>query len=139
IDNSSFTIDGGQLKTAAAFNFETKNSYSIRVRSTDQGGLFFDKELIINVTNVNEAPTDLTLSATTIAENQAIGTVVGNLSTTDPDTGNTFTYSLVTGTGSIDNSSFTIDGGQLKTAAAFNFETKNSYSIRVRSTDQGGL
>ncbi|EFA69516.1 cadherin domain-containing protein [Cylindrospermopsis raciborskii] len=139
IDNSSFTIVGNQLRTAAAFNFETKNSYSIRVRSTDQGGLFFDKELIINVTNVNEAPTDLTLSATTIAENQAIGTVVGNLSTTDPDTGNTFTYSLVTGTGSIDNSSFTIDGGQLKTAAAFNFETKNSYSIRVRSTDQGGL
>ncbi|WP_235528909.1 cadherin domain-containing protein, partial [Cylindrospermopsis sp. CR12] len=139
IDNSSFTIDGGQLKTAAAFNFETKNSYSIRVRSTDQGGLFFDKELTINVTNVNETPTDLTLSATSIAENQAIGTVVGNFSTTDPDTGNTFTYSLVTGTGSIDNSSFTIDGGQLKTAAAFNFETKNSYSIRVRSTDQGGL
>ncbi|WP_435183499.1 cadherin domain-containing protein [Cylindrospermopsis raciborskii G7] len=139
IDNSSFTIDGGQLKTAAAFNFETKNSYSIRVRSTDQGGLSFEKQLTINVTNVNETPTDLTLSATSIAENQAIGTVVGNFSTTDPDTGNTFTYSLVTGTGSIDNSSFTIDGGQLKTAAAFNFETKNSYSIRVRSTDQGGL
>ncbi|PNK01760.1 hypothetical protein CEP10_18405, partial [Cylindrospermopsis raciborskii S07] len=133
------TIDGGQLKTAAAFNFETKNSYSIRVRSTDQGGLFFDKELIINVTNVNETPTDLTLSATSIAENQAIGTVVGNFSTTDPDAGNTFTYSLVTGTGSIDNSSFTIVGNQLRTAAAFDFETKNSYSIRVRSTDQGGL
>ncbi|QNP29942.1 cadherin domain-containing protein [Cylindrospermopsis curvispora] len=138
-DNSFFTIDGGQLKTAAAFDFENKNSYSIRVRSTDQGGQFFEKQLTINVTNINEAPTDLTLSATTIAENQAIGTVVGNLSTTDPDAGNTFTYSLVTGTGSIDNSSFTIDGGQLKTAAAFDFETKNTYNIRVRSTDQGGL
>ncbi|WP_240867400.1 cadherin domain-containing protein, partial [Cylindrospermopsis raciborskii] len=112
--------------------------YNLQIQVTD-GNNPVTQDLIINVTNVNETPTDLTLSATTIAENQAIGTVVGNLSTTDPDAGNTFTYSLVTGADATDNSFFTIDGGQLKTAAAFNFETKNSYSIRVRSTDQGGL
>ena len=87
----------------------------------------------------NQAPTNLTLSTSTIAENQVIGTVVGNLTTTDPDTGDTFTYSLVTGIGATDNSVFTISNNQLKTKAVFDFEAKNSYSIRVRTTDQGGL
>jgi ELWxxDGT repeat protein len=88
--------------------------------------------------SLNAAPTDIALSATSIAENQASGTAVGNFSTTDPDTGDTFTYTLVSGTGSTDNASFTIEGDSLKTTASFNFETKSSYSIRVRSTDQGG-
>jgi ELWxxDGT repeat protein len=138
-DNASFTIVGGQLRTAASFNFEAKSSYSIRVRSTDQGSLSTEKVFTIAVTNVNETPTDITLSATSIAENLASGTAVGTLSTTDPDASNTFTYTLVTGTGSTDNASFTIVGGQLRTAASFNFEAKSSYSIRVRSTDQGSL
>ncbi|WP_196803242.1 cadherin domain-containing protein, partial [Dolichospermum circinale] len=94
---------------------------------------------IIDVSNVNETPTNLTLSNSTVAENQIIGTVVGNLSTTDPDTGDTFTYSLVSGIGATDNSFFTITNNQLKTNAVFDYQTKNSYSIRVKTTDQGGL
>ena len=88
----------------------------------------------------NQAPTDLSLSATTINENVAINTVVGNFSSTDPDTGNTFTYSLVSGTGSTDNASFSIiNGNQLSINASPDYETKSSYSVRVRTTDQGGL
>ena len=88
---------------------------------------------------INQAPTNLTLSNSNIAENQAINTVVGNFTTTDPDTANTFTYSLVTGTGATDNSVFTISNNQLTTNSVFDYETKNSYSVRVRTTDQGGL
>ena len=138
-DNTLFTITGNQLKANAAFDFETKNSYTVRVRTTDQGGLFFDKQLTIGVSNANEIPTNITLSNNAVTENQAIGTIVGNLTTTDPDTANTFTYSLVTGTGATDNTLFTITGNQLKANAAFDFETKNSYTVRVRTTDQGGL
>ncbi|MFN7803055.1 MAG: ELWxxDGT repeat protein, partial [Planctomycetaceae bacterium] len=138
-DNGSFTIDGGTLKTAASFDFENQRSYSILVRTTDQGGLSFEKHVTITVNNVNETPTNITLSATAIAENEAIGTAVGSLSTTDPDAANTFTYTLVSATGSTDNGSFTIDGGTLKTNAVFDFETKNNYAIRLRTTDQGGL
>jgi Ca2+-binding RTX toxin-like protein len=100
-----------------------------------------DKGLqIIDVSEfINKAPTNLTLSTSTIAENQIIGTVVGNLTTTDPDTANTFTYSLVTGNGATDNSLFTITNNQLKTNFVFDFEAKNSYSIRVKTTDQWGL
>ena len=53
--------------------------------------------------------------------------------------GNTFSYSLVTGIGSTDNSLFTIDGNQLKVNGLLDYETKNNYSIRVKTTDQGGL
>ncbi|MDB9486502.1 cadherin domain-containing protein, partial [Dolichospermum circinale CS-537/01] len=95
---------------------------------------------IIDVSEfTNKAPTNLTLSTSTITENQVSGTVIGNLTTTDPDTANTFTYSLVTGEGATDNSLFTITNNQLKTNVVFDFEAKNSYSIRVKTTDQGGL
>ncbi len=137
-DNGSFNISGGNLRTTAIFNYENRNIYSIRVRSTDQGSLYFDKQFTITVTNINEAPTDIGLSASTIAENMAINTTVGTLTTSDPDAGNTFTYSLVNGIGSADNTSFHIDGSNLLTLASFNYEVKNSYAIRLRSTDQGG-
>ena len=140
-DNSSFTIVGNALQTAAIFNYEVKNSYSIRVQTTDNLGATFQKVFTITVTNVNEAPTDIILSASSVPENQPIGTVVGTFATTDPDVGDvTFTYTLVAGTGSTDNSSFTIVGSQLQTAAVFNYEVKSSYSIRVQTSDgHGGI
>ena len=87
----------------------------------------------------NQAPTNLALSATTVDENVPVNTVIGTFSTTDPDTGNSFTYSLVTGTGDTDNTAFSIVGNQLQINNSPDFETKNSYSIRVKTTDQGGL
>ena len=138
-DNAAFAIVGSTLKTNASFNFEAKSSYSVRVRTTDAGGLFAEKAFTITVTDVNETPTDIALSAPTVAENAPSGTTVGTLSTMDADAGDTFTYTLVSGTGSADNGSFAIDGGTLKTAASFNYEAKNSYSVRVRTTDAGGI
>ncbi len=143
-DNTAFSIVGNQLQINNSPDFETKNSYSIRVKTTDQGGLSFEKTLTITVNDVNEnpsnqAPTDLALSATTVNENVAPNTVIGTFSSTDPDSGNSFTYSLVTGTGDTDNSAFSIVGNQLQINNSPDFETKNSYSIRVKTTDQGGL
>jgi hypothetical protein len=93
------------------------------------------KAFTISITDVNEAPTDITLSNSTIAENQPINTVVGSFSTTDPDAGETFNYSLVSGTGDTDNGSFNISGTQLRSSEVFDVETKSSYSIRVRTSD----
>ncbi|MBH8577322.1 DUF11 domain-containing protein [Nostocaceae cyanobacterium CENA369] len=87
----------------------------------------------------NNAPTAITLNATSVNENVPANTVVGTFSTTDPDTGNTFTYSLVSGTGDTDNATFAIDNNSLEIKASPDYETKSSYSIRVRSTDNGGL
>ena len=106
-DNTSFTILGNQLKTAAVFDFETRSSYSIKVRTTDSTANFFDKTLTVTVTNVNEAPTDILLDNTTVAENQGPGTLVGTLSTADPDAPDSHVYSLVDTATFPDNASFT--------------------------------
>jgi len=82
---------------------------------------------------VNHAPTDIALSNASVAENKPAGTTVGTVSATDPDPGDSFTFTIVSGVG--DYASFTIAGNVLKTAAMFDFETKSSYSIRVRVRD----
>jgi uncharacterized delta-60 repeat protein len=82
---------------------------------------------------------ELALSNASVAENQPVGAVVGSFSCTAPNPDETFTYTLVSGTGDDDNAAFTIDAaGRLLTAAIFDFEAESSYSVRVRSTNQGG-
>ena len=84
----------------------------------------------------NVAPADLALSGNSIPENLLAGTLVGSLSTSDLNLGDTFDYAFA---GGPDDAEFTISGDQLLTAARFDFETKSSYSVQVRSTDAGGL
>ena len=85
----------------------------------------------------NVAPIDITLSNTTLAENNAANATIGALTATDADAGDTHTFTLVAGAGSTDNAAFTITGGALKINAAADFEAKSSYAIRVRATDSG--
>ena len=91
------------------------------------------------VMRLNNAPTDLDLSTNSVSEEQAIGTVVGTLSSSDPDRYESCTYRLVFGPGDDDNFSFGILGDQLKTTEVFDYETKSVYRIRVRVIDAGGL
>jgi hypothetical protein len=86
----------------------------------------------------NHAPRDLTLSRASVAENEPVATTVGTLTTTDPDAGDSHSYSLVAGAGSTDNGSFTLAGAALRTNAVFDFEAKSSYSVRIRVTDSTG-
>ncbi len=139
IDNGLFAINSGQLQNIAAFDYESHNSYSVRVRSTDNGGLSFEKIINISINDVNEMPSQLILSGDSIAENQASGSTIGSLSSTDPDFGDTHSYTLVSGTGDVDNAAFAISSGNLTSTLSFDYETKAQYSIRVRSSDAGGL
>ena len=91
---------GTSLRTNAVFDFEAKSSYSIRVRATDTGALTFEEVFTITVTNVNEAPTDIALTSSHRGREPGRGHDGRHASTTDPDAGDTFTYSLVAGTGS---------------------------------------
>lgn len=134
-DAASFKIVNDELQNAVVFNFESKTSYSITITSTDRGGLTFTKNFTVNITNVNEAPTAIQLSGTSIAENSLASTLIGNLTTTDPDAGDNHTYTL----GGADAASFKIMNARLENAAAFDFETKSSYSITITTTDAGGL
>jgi VCBS repeat-containing protein len=138
-----FVIDGNQIKVAdgTLLDFESNTNHTIQVRVTDSAGNTFVKNFVINVgdvdeTNPGQSPTDITLTDNTLDENSPAGTVVGDLSTTDPDAGDTHTYTLVDDAGG----TFVIDGDQIKVAdgAVLDFETNPSYSVTVRVTDAAG-
>lgn len=138
-DNASFAIVDGALETAAMFDFESQNTLSVRVRSTDAEGATVEEVVSITVGDVNEVPSDLSVDNASIAENAATGTEIGSLSSVDVDAGDTHTYSLVSGTGDDDNTSFDIVDGKLVSNASFDFETKPTYSVRVQTADADGL
>jgi hypothetical protein len=139
-DNFSFSLTtGGTLTTQAVFNFENQSGYTINVKVTDSVNQTYTALLSVPVTNVNEQPTQFSLSSSSISENVATGTTIGTLSTTDPDAGNTFTYELRDVSETPDNEHFYLDGAVLKSKSIFNYETKNSYVVGIKTTDQGGL
>jgi hypothetical protein len=133
-DNSSFQIFGSQLKTNAVLNYEVWPTRSIRIRATDGGSAYTEQAFTINITNVNETPTNILLSSSDITEQNAVGATVGTLSTVDPD-GGTFTYTIISG----DTSDFSISGSELLASSVFSYDTKKLYSVTIRSTDSGGL
>ncbi|MBN2411639.1 T9SS type A sorting domain-containing protein [candidate division KSB1 bacterium] len=91
----------------------------------------------LNYTVENGAPTALALSKTTIDDGDPSGTVVGTFSTTDAEDSGGHTYTFASG--GADNASFSINGNELKTAFIADYDTKNSYAIKIRTTDSGGL
>lgn len=139
LDNEDFFLSGRNLHVQRRIDFEAKPTRSIRVRFTDEAGQVSEQSILIAVRDVNERPTAIALSGGMINENNAVGDLVGSLSTVDPDANNTHAYSLVTGPGSFDNAAFRLVGGELRAAQSYNFEMRRTYLVRVRSTDQGGL
>jgi hypothetical protein len=85
----------------------------------------------------NSAPADIALSAAAVAENAGANAVVGALSVTDANAGQVHSLMLVAGAGDADNAAFNLNGNQLRLSASADFETKNSYSLRLRATDNG--
>ena len=138
-DNSAFRITGSEFQTNTALDFETKKTYSARLRVTDGYGRFDEKSLSININDVNETPSALAINKSNLYESNTINEIVGVLSTIDQDAGDSHTYSLVSGVGSTDNAAFNVSGNQIRASQVYSFSTKNSYSIRVRATDKGGL
>ncbi|MFC2111985.1 right-handed parallel beta-helix repeat-containing protein [Bacteroidota bacterium] len=83
-------------------------------------------------------PDTITISNNSILEESLPGTMIGKLLTEDPDTADSHIYQFISGEGDDDNISFTLMGDLLLASESFDFETKNQYSIRIRSTDKEG-
>ena len=85
------------------------------------------------------APSIVDLSADTVYENAANGTVVGTVAATDSDAGDSLTYALLDDAGgrfAIDPSTgeITVADGSL-----LDYETAEQHSVVVQVTDAGGL
>ncbi len=145
-DSFNFNTETRQLTTkqGVVYDYEmpvdanTDNDYEVTVTATDNLAPPATIEVTITVTPVNE-PAAFSDTATTrsVPENTGPDTNIGTpVTATDPDTGDTLTYSL----GGPDVSSFDIDAtnGQLltKQAVVYDYEaTKNSYEVVVLATD----
>jgi hypothetical protein len=107
--------------------------------ATANGGKFLnatDNEALVEalfniIEEVDNLPTDIALTSAAIAEDAAIGEVVGTLSTSDADSEDTFVYSLITNPGDL----FAIDGSNLVVAAALDYETATAHNITIRVKD----
>lgn len=84
----------------------------------------------------NEAPVGLVISPTGTTTIAASGDLVGYFRTSDA-IGGAMTYSLVSGTGDTDNANFSITGSGLYVQESP--LTAGDESVRVRTTDSGGL
>jgi hypothetical protein len=136
-DNNLFTINGEELSLNVSPDFESQDSYSIRVETEDSGGETFEEAFTISVNDLNETPTDLGITNLKVTENATANTLIGNLSTVDEDGVDSHTYSLVDDA----EGRFTVNNGGLWVAAdnVLDYETATTHQITVRTTDSGNL
>ena len=143
-DLDSFDIDSasGQIQTkpGVTYDHESKSSYSVTVKADDNNGGTATIDVTITVTDVNEPPEFDSAAATReVPENtEAGGNIGAPVTATDPDTGDTLTYTLE----GADLDSFDIDSasGQIQTKprVTYDHESKSSYSVTVKADDNNG-
>ena len=136
--NSLFQVVGNSLRTNSTFDSSVTPILYIRLSVTDLGGIVYESALEISCVDFNTPPTDIVLNPDSILENEAVGTLVGDLSAIDINAGDSHTFELVSGAGDEGNGQFSIVGTQLFSNAEFDYEIQHLYSIRVKSTDSKG-
>lgn len=158
-DTSSVTVSmpAGSNLTALTATYTTSPNATVSVNSVQQiSGVsvndftsvvnyhvvaadgWAQKDYYVYVSVANGIPSDISLSANTINETSSLNSLVAALSTVDVDVNDTHTYTLVSGAGDTDNSSFTINGSNLLLNTTLNYESKSSYSIRIKTHDIAG-
>ncbi len=127
------------VSNSSALNFEVVTSFGLTVRAQDngQGNLYSQATITVNVTNVNENPV-ISNQTFSIAENSPNASQVGVVVATDPDAGQSLSYSIISGN---TNNAFQINAttGSLSVnnSAALNYEVITSFGLTVRAQDNG--
>ena len=131
--NGSVSVQtGGKVRYTPTKDFNGQDSFVYE--AADDDGLKGEATVTVTVGAANDPPAFGGAVTLEVAENTATSTAFGDpVTATDPDDGATLTYSL----GGTDAASFAIEAstGQLKTKAALDHETKDSYSLEVSVSD----
>ncbi|WP_236632959.1 LamG-like jellyroll fold domain-containing protein [Endozoicomonas elysicola] len=137
-DDGHFAIDSntGEISVVGNLDHEGTAQYNLTVQVTDDGtpALSDTASVTVDVNDINEAPTAMTLSNAFIAEN-AVGAVIGTLSATDQDDSNE-AFGIHDYT--VSDNRFEVVNGQLKLKAgeSLNFEVDGStLDVTVTATD----
>ena len=141
--NFPFLLDqsSGDLFLVRPLDFEVADSYRFSVIAEDQGTptLFRSAEVVITVENIDElAPVFVNDPyAADLVENSPAGIVVLQVSSTDVDSGDDVSYSIISGnTGGA--FSLNASSGMLVTAGLIDFEAQPSYTLTLMVRDNTG-
>ncbi|MHC1775947.1 MAG: cadherin domain-containing protein [Lentimicrobium sp.] len=144
----TFSITGGNTNTCFAINSSSgvitvgnstalnPQTFSLTVRATDNGSpvLYSQATVTIVVTQANQPPV-ISNQAFSVVQNLPNGTLVGTVVATDPNAGQTLTFSI---TGGNTNTCFAINSSSgvitVGNSTALNPQT---FSLTVRATDNG--
>ncbi|MFN9720382.1 MAG: beta strand repeat-containing protein, partial [Planctomycetota bacterium] len=143
VDNI-FSVDPatGRLTVSnvAKLNFEAVTSYTLALTVRDGINLSAPETITIQIVDKNEAPTLNPTPVITIDENTADGTLIGAVSGSDVDAGDSWTYAIV---GSNPVSPFTMDAvtGEIRVSnsSLLNFEAVTTIQLTVEIRDAAGL
>jgi len=127
------------LDTAdGSFTYDPVAGYTgidnFKYKLTDDDGDSDTATVYISVVSSNSTPIDIDLTNTDFDNNSPNGTVIGVLTTTDPDPFDWHTYLLIDNGGG----RFDVSGDEITVADSANM-TPGSYNITVRTTDLFGL
>ncbi|SVC06605.1 uncharacterized protein METZ01_LOCUS259459, partial [marine metagenome] len=84
-DNEYFSIKDGFLYTNISFDYELHDSYTLLVRSKDKSDKKVTSELVVTVTNINEAPQFIDQTEMIITHPEGSEKIVAQLMAEDPD------------------------------------------------------
>jgi hypothetical protein len=144
----AFVVDAvsGEIRVSdsSQLNLEVVPSVTLNIQVTDAAGLVDTQWVTINLSEINEAPTDIVMSGGSVTENAGAGTFVATFAGVDADAGESLVYSLIhTGGpgGSVGQVTIDSSTGQLTVAAgaALDFESAATLLVAVQITDSQGF
>ena len=136
----SIDSDTGVVTVAGTLDAEMASSHTITVQASSTRSGTTTTDFIINITDINESgvtvPVDQNTSADQVAENAAVGELVGITAlAADSDTTDTVSYSLANDAGG----RFSIDSnGIVRVAAPLDAESASSHQITIQATSSDG-
>ena len=98
VSGTGFSVVGNELRVSGPLDHEATGTIDVVISVTDAQSNVSQFTRTITISDVAEAPDGLVLSASSVAENSANGTVVATLTGSDPE-GGLLTYALVSGAG----------------------------------------
>lgn len=136
LNGSAELLEQGDVRFTPSANYSGPASFSYTI--TDGNGGISTATASLIISPINDAPFDLVISSQQVEENSQGGTEIGVLSVSDPDQGDTVSYTIESGN---ELDQFEVNGNllQVKLGADLDFETQQSYDLGIMATDQGGL
>ncbi|QQR40404.1 M10 family metallopeptidase C-terminal domain-containing protein [Devosia rhizoryzae] len=139
VSDPRFEIDADTgalyLKAGQSIDFEATPQIDVTLNSAD-GLVRFSKSVTLSVADVNEAPTNITISnQVSVTENSIVRTKIADLAVIDPDLAPGFRANTVT----VSDDRFEIDAGTgalyLKAGNALNFEATPTVTLAITAAD----